>query len=215
MGARWLMLRSVFLPLLGRRDRICAVLIVLFGLGPIECLAATELVRDPNFQQLFGDRPVLWGVNTCNTRATVSVKMGADGKRWISLRNETIDACSDIATYGSKLSLPKGTVVRFSGWYRTENLVFGQNPLFYGTVDFNGHQGGDRFSIGSGALKPVKEWTRFEQIVSLKKSVQSFELVMLFFRCKGELLLRNIGRCSLWAISRTSNWRSAMCWKQR
>ena len=46
------------------------------SLSPTACLAATELVRDPNFQQLSGDRPVLWGINTCNTRATVSVKTG-------------------------------------------------------------------------------------------------------------------------------------------
>lgn len=176
----------------GGHDRVCAVLLALLVLFPGECLAATELVRDPDFRQLSGDRPVLWGVNTFKTQATISVKTGADGKRWISLRNETIDACSDIATYGSKLALPKGTMVRFSGWYRTENLVFGQQPLFYGTVGFNSHKGGDRFSMGSGALKPAKEWTRFEQTVSLKKDVESFELVMLFFRCKGELLLRNI-----------------------
>ena len=116
--------------------------------------------------------------------------------RWISLRNETIDACSDIATYGSKLSSPKGTVVRLvAGTALT--TCSRQNPLFYGTVGFNAQKGGDWLSIGSGALKPATEWTRFEQTVSLKKDVQSFELVMLFFRCKGELFAAKHSPCRL------------------
>ncbi len=180
------------MAILRRLTATAPLLLALLCLVAPACRAATELVADPHFQQISGNMPRLWGHSTFNTPATVSLKSDADGRRCLSLRNETIDSCSDVATYGSKLSLPKGTLLRFSGWYRTENLVFGEKPLFYGQVDFNTRNAPNRFSIGSGPLKPAGTWTRFEQTVPLKKDVESFDLVMLFFRCKGELLLRDI-----------------------
>ncbi|MDD5704753.1 MAG: sugar-binding protein [Kiritimatiellae bacterium] len=157
--------------------------------------AATELLKNGSFADpVVSNALPHWSVNTWQSRATATAVTDPQTGAFVRLSNPSSDDRCALTQSLRNLSFRKGTLLRLSGRYRTDDFARGDGPQFFVSVQF-------AFKVTTGAtpslhvtLQSADAWTPFEQRIGLDRAYEVDELVatIAFIRCRGTLSLSQL-----------------------
>ena len=160
---------------------------LLFGLLLVFSASGIELCNSAQWQEKQqGKRFSGWVANDFNRESAVEFLPG----KICRITAETIGR--GYLRWQKKCNIPAGSVFRFSGKYRTENIEFSQNGFLRAELKLN--PGAERRQRKSKALRlaPSAEWKAFSEELIAPVQVELCSITFMMFKAKGSIEFRDL-----------------------
>ncbi|MFH2071024.1 MAG: hypothetical protein ABIJ11_07490 [Elusimicrobiota bacterium] len=173
-----------------------------------------ELLKNNGFEEIKEGKPVHWSFVTYGEKSEIFMDKTDDRGYAGCIKTTELNGMGNINQTIDGLSLPEGTTFKLSGYYRTEDFIFGKSPDCSFAVYYNFRNEDKAFKryqkIG---LTPSKEWKYVESFETIDLPISSLRVFLLDMQCKGKIW---VDRLSLEAVKKkaTINAKEKYIWRE-
>ncbi|MCF6177368.1 MAG: hypothetical protein L3J71_16565 [Victivallaceae bacterium] len=149
-----------------------------------------ELLINNSWSNSKGSRPAGW--NFATFKGASSIRLTADKFKGQPVAVISSDKLTGRGYIGqrTKLNLPAGKNIIFSGYYRTENIALGPKGMLRVEIKYNRNSKDKKFQ--AIVLKPSGQWRKFESVKALDVPVKDFFALLVLYRASGKLYFSNL-----------------------
>ena len=151
--------------------------------------AGAELARNGSFESFTDGTAPNWRLN--GSAQFLSVPGVRPKTRAVVLELAGEEHSANISQAVVKLSIPRGTTLELSAYYKTEKMFRDDKPHFSLAAKLNYYKARDRQHLGIG-LAPSDDWKFISRRIKLKHDVVDFQLLYNVAHCRGRFFLDEV-----------------------
>jgi hypothetical protein len=156
--------------------------------------AQNSLLKNGSFDKIVKNKPVYWGIHDWKDRSKITVvSPGYKAKNALCFNMPSVNNSRATFWQDNKVKIPAGVIVNLSGWYKTEDLKFGNKGQFRIGLILTPETKKERKKYLSCYLKSSEgKWTKFSKSWKADRNFNDLRVLGLFDKLKGSVMVSNI-----------------------